>query len=105
MPAAILPRLHGRKHLILGNLAGDAELAHGGASLAPYTELTLDGRTLVRCHYRFRTWNGMHRGTLDLHGHSHGRLEPLPRQHDVGVDVRGFRPVRLEEVLRAGKGS
>jgi len=38
-----------------------------------------------------------HRG----HGHSHGRLKPLPRQFDVGVDVWGFRPVTLGEILDA----
>ena len=41
----------------------------------------------------------MGRGALDLHGHSHGRLAPLPRQYDVGVDARGFRPVTLAELL------
>ena len=39
---------------------------------------------------------------LNLHGHSHGRLKALPRQHDVGVDPRGFAPVRLDQLL--GKG-
>jgi calcineurin-like phosphoesterase family protein len=37
-----------------------------------------------------------------LHGHSHGRLKPLPRQYDVGVDVCGFRPVRLADILTKG---
>ena len=36
--------------------------------------------------------------SLDLHGHSHGRLKPLAGQYDVGVDVHGFRPVRLAEI-------
>ncbi|HZE45755.1 MAG TPA: hydrolase, partial [Xanthobacteraceae bacterium] len=30
---------------------------------------------------------------------SHGRLKPQPRQFDVGVDVWGFRPVTLSEIL------
>ena len=34
-----------------------------------------------------------------LHGHSHGRLKPLPRQVDVGVDAWDFRPVSLDEIL------
>jgi calcineurin-like phosphoesterase family protein len=53
----------------------------------------------VLCHYPFRTWNGQHKGAIDLHGHSHGRLKPLPRQVDVGVDVWDWRPVRLAEML------
>jgi len=53
----------------------------------------------VLCHYPFRRWKGMDRGSVNLHGHSHGRLKPLPRQFDVGVDVRDFRPVTLAELL------
>ena len=41
----------------------------------------------------------MGRGSINLHGHSHGRLKPQPRQFDVGVDVWDFRPVRLTELI------
>jgi calcineurin-like phosphoesterase family protein len=41
----------------------------------------------------------MGKGTINLHGHSHGKLRPLPRQFDVGVDVRDFQPVRLAEII------
>jgi calcineurin-like phosphoesterase family protein len=40
----------------------------------------------------------MARGVLNLHGHSHGRLKPQPRQVDVGVDVWDFRPVTLARI-------
>lgn len=53
------------------------------------------------CHYPFRTWNKIGKKSINLHGHSHGRLKPLPRQHDVGVDAREFRPVSLAEILKA----
>jgi len=53
----------------------------------------------VLCHYAFRTWRNMGRGWLNLHGHSHGRLAPLTRQVDVGVDVWDFQPVTLAEIL------
>jgi calcineurin-like phosphoesterase family protein len=97
---ALLTSLHGEKHLIVGNNDGPATLAWPGwASVGHYAEITVDGRDLVLCHYAFRTWNGMGRGRLDLHGHSHGRLRPVPRQYDVGVDVRDFRPVTLDGLL------
>ena len=70
----------------------------GWASVHDYAELELDGRRLVLCHYPLRAWNGQHRGALQLHGHSHGRLKPLPRQFDVGVDACAFRPVELTEL-------
>jgi calcineurin-like phosphoesterase family protein len=40
----------------------------------------------------------MGRGALNLHGHSHGRLAPLRRQVDVGVDLWSFRPITLAEI-------
>ena len=99
LAAEILPRLNGRKHPTAGNNDPAPELAHGWASVAPYAELQLDGVELVLCHYPFRSWNRMHKGAVNLHGHSHGRLKPLPRQFDVGVDVREYRPVTVAELL------
>jgi calcineurin-like phosphoesterase family protein len=50
------------------------------------------------CHYPFRTWRDSGRGAIDLHGHSHGRLSPITRQYDVGVDAWNYRPVTLETI-------
>jgi calcineurin-like phosphoesterase family protein len=95
----LLDVLHGRKHLVVGN-NDDATVAGcaGWQSVQPYAELTVDRRMLVLCHYPFRTWRDMGRGSINLHGHSHGRLKPLPRQYDVGVDVWDYRPVRLDQI-------
>ncbi|WP_375420604.1 metallophosphoesterase family protein [uncultured Sphingomonas sp.] len=102
-PAAVadlLARLNGTKHLLRGNNDPDATLAAAGwASVGDYAEIELDGRRLVLCHYAFRSWNGQHRGAINLHGHSHGRLKPMLRQFDVGVDVRNFAPVSLDRLL------
>ena len=98
--AVLLDRLHGTKHLVAGNNDPPAVRAlPGWASVHDYAELVLDGRRLILCHYPLRAWNGQHRGALQLHGHSHGRLKPLPRQHDVGVDAWNFRPVTLDDAL------
>jgi calcineurin-like phosphoesterase family protein len=97
---ALLDGLNGVKHLIIGNNDGPGTLAATGwASTQHYAEMTLDGTPLVLCHYPFRTWNRMGRGVVDLHGHSHGKLKPMPRQYDVGVDAFGFRPVDLATIL------
>ena len=97
---ALLSSLNGRKHLLVGNNDGPATLAWSGwVSVGHYAEIEADERRLVLCHYAFRTWNGMGRGALNLHGHSHGRLKPAPRQCDVGVDAWDFRPVRLPAIL------
>jgi calcineurin-like phosphoesterase family protein len=97
--AAILPRLQGRKHLIAGNNDAPETLALSDwASIASYAEIVVDATRLVLCHYPFRTWNGIGKGAWNLHGHSHGRLKPLPRQADVGADPWGCRPVTLAEI-------
>lgn len=98
--AEIIASLPGEKHLIVGNNDGPDTLSQPGwASIAHYAEIDVDGSRLVLCHYAFRTWNRMGRGVIDLHGHSHGKLKPLPRQYDVGVDAFGFRPVTLATIL------
>jgi calcineurin-like phosphoesterase family protein len=94
-----LPVLNGRKHLIIGNNDLTEVLKLDWASVQHYAELEVEGIRLVLCHYPFRTWNGMAQGTINLHGHSHGRLKPLTRQFDVGVDVRDFQPITLAALM------
>jgi calcineurin-like phosphoesterase family protein len=96
----LLGRLNGHKHLVAGNNDPPAtrEL-EGWESVQPYVEIEIDGVSLVLCHYPFRSWRGMGKGWVNLHGHSHGKLKPLPRQFDAGVDAWNFRPVMLDEIL------
>jgi calcineurin-like phosphoesterase family protein len=96
---ALLGLLNGRKHLVVGN-NDDAIVTgcSGWQSVQSYAELVIDRIRLVLCHYPFRTWRDMGKGAINLHGHSHGRLKPLPCQFDVGVDVRDFRPVCLSDI-------
>ena len=98
--AEFLGRLYGRKHLVAGNNDPPATREfEGWESVQSYLEIEANGVSLVLCHYPFRSWRGMGKGWVNLHGHSHGRLKSLPRQFDVGVDVWGFRPVTLREIL------
>jgi calcineurin-like phosphoesterase family protein len=104
----LLARLNGFKHLVAGNNDGAmVQALTNWSSVQDYAEIELDGQRLVLCHYPLRAWNGQHRGAINLHGHSHGRLAPWPRQVDVGVDAWDFRPIRLEQIgprLRARRG-
>jgi len=100
----LLDRLNGTKHLLRGNNdPPDVLAATGWASVADYAEIEHEGHRLVLCHYPFRSWNGQHRGAINLHGHSHGRLKPLRRQFDVGVDAHDFAPVTLAQLLAPRK--
>ena len=97
--AELLQALAGTKHLLVGNNDGPATIGlPGWASVQHYAEFDADGSFLVLCHYPLRSWHRMARGALNLHGHSHGRLAPLPRQVDVGVDCWDFRPVTLAQI-------
>ena len=96
----LLAALNGTKHLIIGNNDDDATVEmEGWSSVQHYAEIVVEERTLVLCHYPFRTWNGIRRGAVNLHGHSHGRPGPITRQYDVGVDVREYGPVGLQTIL------
>jgi calcineurin-like phosphoesterase family protein len=97
---ALLSRMNGRKHLVVGNndTAGTIS-ATAWASTQHYAELFVDGRLLILCHYPFLTWNQMGKRSINLHGHSHGRLKGAARQYDVGVDVWNYRPVGLDQLL------
>lgn len=103
---ALLARLNGRKHLLIGNNdpPHTAQLP-GWVDAQHYAELEVEGHKLVLGHYPFRSWNGDRRGSINLHGHSHGRLASMTRQIDVGVDVWDFRPVSLERVLAHPRGT
>jgi calcineurin-like phosphoesterase family protein len=98
--ASLLTELHGGKHLVIGN-NDDAGVTGcvGWTSVQAYMELTVDETSLVLCHYPFRTWRNMGKGAINLHGHSHGRLKPVPRQFDVGVDAWDFQPVTIARLL------
>jgi len=99
--AALLRSLHGRKHLVTGNNdPPDIVALPEWSSVQAYAEVVVEDTRLVLCHYAFRTWNGLSKNALNLHGHSHGRLKPLPRQSDVGVDAWAFRPVTLDRIRR-----
>lgn len=105
LKADLLARLRGRKHLVVGNNDDDATLsAPGWQSVQAYAEQVIGSQRLILCHYAFRTWNQMGKGSIDLHGHSHARLKPLPRQYDVGVDAFPYRPATLGEILASRRG-
>ena len=96
----LLSQLNGTKPLVIGNNDPPATTEAGGwSSIQHYAELVVDGHLLILCHYPFRTWNQMSKRSINLHGHSHGRLKPMPRQFDVGVDPRDLQPTTLAEIL------
>jgi len=53
---------------------------------------------IVVCHYAMRTWERAYYGSWNLFGHSHGTLEPIGKQWDIGVDTNNFKPYSFEQL-------
>ena len=54
---------------------------------------------IVVCHYAMRTWARSHYNSYQLYGHSHGKLDPVGKQHDIGVDNNKFMPVPMDDIV------
>lgn len=97
----IICALNGRKFLIRGNhdhLSTYAESLFEGVN--DYHEISYGSRKFVLCHYPMRSWNNMHYGSFNLHGHSHGNIKDVWRnQVDVGVDCWDYKPVSIETII------
>ena len=62
-------------------------------------EQYIRGTLFVFNHYSMRVWNGSHRGSIHLYGHSHNTLPPHGRSMDVGVDTNNFYPYDLDDLI------
>jgi len=100
--AGIFHRLRGRKILIIGNhdYENHTTLNLPWEKIADYLEVVVDHQRLVLQHYPLMTWNKIGKGALQLYGHLHGRLPGTDKAQDVGVDVFGFKPVSLQDIMR-----
>lgn len=95
-----IKKLHGKKHLILGNHDGMSRaLLDRFESVSQIKEVEFKDRTFVMCHYPLRTWNECQNGSVLLYGHCHGREESNNLSFDVGVDNHDFKPYSYEEIM------
>lgn len=63
-------------------------------------EKKIEDEHVVVCHYAMRVWPRSHFNSWQLYGHSHGRLDPVGKQWDVGVDNNNYHPVSFEELKK-----
>lgn len=100
----ILDRLTGTICLVGGNhdvrLRKKPRFTERFEWVKDYHEMNYEGRKVVMSHYPFASWNGMHRGSWMLHGHSHGsHKRQRGRILDVGVDGPIGEPlIRMSQV-------
>lgn len=71
-----------------------------GRDVHEILELKIEEQHVVVCHYAMRRWPRSHYGSWQVHGHSHGELEPVGKQWDIGVDNNDFYPVSFERLRR-----
>jgi calcineurin-like phosphoesterase family protein len=100
--AAKLPKLFaslaGKKILVRGNHDGPETLALPWESVHEVLHTSVDATAVTLCHYAWRVWPRQRKGALMLFGHSHGRLTGNQQSMDIGVDVMGWSPVRLNQI-------
>jgi calcineurin-like phosphoesterase family protein len=53
----------------------------------------------VVCHYAMKRWAKSHYNSIHLFGHSHGNLEPIGKQWDIGVDNNNFFPLSDVQII------
>jgi len=95
-------------HLILGNHDHNIENNRGGIqgkflSVEHYLEVNIEGKNFVLCHYPLQSWNGLNKGVIHLHGHSHlesNRKFGNGKRMDVGVDGNGLNPYSIDEIIK-----
>lgn len=98
--AAVFARLNGHKHLVVGNHDSTATRLLPWVTQSPLTEISIDGQSVVLCHYPLLEWRRYHRGGLHLFGHVHGNNPGVGRSCDVGVDCWDYQPVSLPEIMK-----
>lgn len=104
-PRAYLSKLNGNIFLIKGSHDKDLQRLFNAGSqvgkwywLGPLATISIEGHTVVLCHYAMRRWPKSHYGAWHLYGHSHGKLPGSGYSFDVGVDTHGFQPYSWQEI-------
>ncbi len=69
------------------------------ASVQHYLEMFYKGKLIVMFHFPIASWNGIGKGAIHFHGHSHGSFTPVGRMIDVGVDPQDFQPISFDDAI------
>ena len=69
------------------------------ASVSRLKNIIIEDQPITLCHYAMRVWDKSHFNSWQLYGHSHGNLDDIGKQYDVGVDVNNFLPVPFAKII------
>lgn len=105
----ILPRLNGEKHLVYGNHDTVLNNAlHVFKSVSQIATIQDAGRSVCLCHYPLLSYENSVYGGYHVFGHIHNNpcdvasdlQKKLPKSLNCGVDVTGFFPRTLDELIK-----
>ena len=105
----VVKRLHGKKHLIIGNhdqwIKKKDVMPNLWEEITYYKEIRDNGKDVILMHYPIEEWNKQRYGAIHLHGHLHSTPTILyqKQRYNVGCDNWNYYPVTLETILREGK--
>ena len=108
--------LNGHKHLLVGNhdmkMLDEIKESNVFESIDFMTLIEDGGRKICLCHYPVMDWMEFSRGEYHVYGHIHNKTlknDPAYPQikeyfkdklaYNCGVDVTGFQPVTLDEMI------
>lgn len=96
--------IHGRLRLVFIKGNHDRDIVQGSLPGLDHVQglktIRVESQVIILCHYAMRVWDRSHHGSWQLHGHSHGTLNPSGLQYDVGVDNNNFMPVSFEQLKK-----
>jgi calcineurin-like phosphoesterase family protein len=113
----LLGKLNGDKHLILGNHDKSSDhLFNYFKSISQIKEVKFrkdnfpflkEDFDVIMCHYHMINWNRKHYGSVEVCGHSHGRLDDYNLESpdlrvDVGIDgkLANYEFISLEKLYK-----
>lgn len=95
-------RLKGIKYLIKGNHDKRSNKFYiescGFNSVSMLLNIRINKQPITLCHYAMRVWDKSHFNAWHLYSHSHGRLRPMGKSYDIGVDNNSFFPISFEKI-------
>lgn len=106
-----LKQMKGKKHLLIGNHDSSwmkkVELSKYFESVSHMQEIIDGSHHLTLCHYPMMSWNACNKGAFQVYGHIHNNrndtywplLSTSELSLNAGVDINGFRPVTLQELI------
>ena len=100
----ILKILNGKKILIIGNhdreLIKNFKFRKCFVDIKEYARVYDSGKKLVLLHFPMECWEGDKKGVIHIHGHVHKEpLSKIENRYNVGVDVIGYEPKSLNEII------